>query len=136
MKPGVTFVVTIMLKVVDAVREPDVPVTETVSAPEAELPAVNVSTQLPLPVMEAQPDAVTPLGIPVTELIVTVPANPPVSVTVIVSAAVPPWAIDRVAGEAESVKPPVFEGPMVSAIVVVAGVNAPEVPVMITVVFP
>ena len=135
-KPGGTLVVTIMPKVVDSVRAPEVPVTEIVPDPDAELLAVNINTQLPLPVMGAQPVAATPLGIPVTVLIVTVPVNPPVSVTVIVSAAVPPWAIDSVAGEAESVKPPPVDGPMVSAMVVVAGFNAPEVPVMVIVVLP
>jgi hypothetical protein len=136
-KPGVTFVVTVIPKLADSVRVLEVPVMVTGEVPTgAVLLAVNVNTQLPLPVMGAQPDAVTPLGMPVTVPIVTVPVNPPVSVTVIVSAAVPPWAIDRVAGEAESAKPPVCEGPMVRAMVVVAGISAPEVPVIVIVVLP
>ena len=136
MKPGGAFVVTIMPKVVDWVRAREVPTTKTVPDPDAKLLAVNVNTQLPLPVMGAQPDAATPLEMPVTVLIVTAPVNPPVSVTVMVSSAVPPWAIESVAGEAVSVKPPPVNGPMVSAMVVVAGFNAPEVPVMVIVVLP
>jgi len=135
-KPGVTFVVKVTPNVVDAAKAPEVPATVTVADPEAVLGAVSVRTQLPSPVMGVvQPEAVTPLGRPETAS-VTLPVNPPVSVTVMVSAPVPLWSIDRFAGEAESVKPPVFDGPMVSAIVVVAGVNAPEVPVMVIVEFP
>lgn len=136
-KPGVDFVVTVRPMEADAVRLPEVPVTATVAAPTvAVLLAVSVSTQLPLPVMGVlQPETVTPL-IEVGKVMVTVPVNPPWSVTVMVSVALPPCAIDRVAGEAESVKLPVCEGPMVSAMVVVAGVNAPEVPVMVTVALP
>jgi hypothetical protein len=105
-KPGVTFVVIVTAKVVDAVRTPEVPVTVTVAVPDAELGAVSVRTQLPLPVMGVvQPETVTPLGSPETAS-VTLPVNPPVSVTVMLSAPVPPWVIDRFAGEAESVKPP------------------------------
>jgi hypothetical protein len=137
-KLGVTFVVTVRAMLVDAVSVPEVPVIVTVAAPTVAVAlAVNVNTQLPLPVMGvAQPEMVTPLGRPVTEPMVTVPVNPPVSVTVMVSLALAPCAIDRVAGEAVSVKLPAFEGPIVSAMEVVAGVSAPEVPVMVTVALP
>jgi hypothetical protein len=137
-KPGGIFVVTLILKLVVAVRAPELPLTVTVSVPEAVLLAAKVSTQLPLPVMEVQPEFVTltPLGMPVTLPIATVPLNPPLSVTVIVSLAVPPWAIDKFAGDAESVKLPVFDGPTVSVTVVVAGVNEPEAPVMVIDVVP
>jgi hypothetical protein len=83
-----------------------------------------------------QPETAKPLGMPVAEPIDTLPVKPPVSVTVIVSDALAPCAIDKVAGEAVSVKPPAVDGPMVSAMVVVAGVSAPEVPVMVTTALP
>jgi hypothetical protein len=52
----------------------------------------------------APKEAVTPLGRPLAER-ETVPEKPPTSVIVIVVVSLPPWAIDTVVGEAESVKP-------------------------------
>ena len=120
------------------VSVPELPVMVTVEVlAGAVMLAENVSTQLPLPTIGVvQPEKLTPLGIPVKLLIVTVPLNPPLSVTVIVSLAVPLWAIDKFAGDTESEKLPVSEGSMVSVIVVVAGVNEPELPVMVIVAVP
>jgi hypothetical protein len=63
---------------------------------------------------------------------VTLPVNPPVSVTVMVSVAVLPWVTDRVDAEGARVKP---DAATVTAMVVVA-VVLPEVPVMVTVAAP
>ena len=61
--------------VVDAVREPEVPVMVTVAVPTvAVLLAVSVSTLLPVVGLVANP-AVTPLGRPVAAR-VTLPVNP------------------------------------------------------------
>jgi hypothetical protein len=63
------------LRVVVAVRLPEVPVIVTVVVPGvAELPAVNVKTLVPVVGFGFQ-RAVTPLGKPDTER-VTLPANP------------------------------------------------------------
>lgn len=70
--------------VVLAVVELEVPVIVTVAAPVvAELLAVSVSTLLPVVGFVAKA-AVTPLGRP-DAASVTLPVNPPTSVTVIVS---------------------------------------------------
>jgi hypothetical protein len=103
---------------------PLVPVTVTVAGPAvAVLEAVNVIT-LPLRV------AVTPAGVGPT-LKVTVPANPPRGVTVIVlDADGPPCVIDTLAGLADSVK----SGWVVTISVrVVLCVRLPLTPVMVTV---
>ena len=72
---------------------------------------------------------VTPTGRPDTEQ-VTLPENGLTSVTVRVSVALDPRKADRAENEGLTVKlPPVV---MVSVMVVVAGVSAPEVPVMVT----
>ena len=70
--------------VVVALSEPEVPVTVTVNAPVVSvLLAVRVSTLL-LVVGLVPNEAVTPLGKP-DAASVTLPVNPPLSVTVIVS---------------------------------------------------
>jgi hypothetical protein len=56
--------------------------------------------------------AVTPVGRP-DAANVTLPVNGLTSVTVIVSVPLPPWAIDRVAAEGASLKPPVDAPPQV-----------------------
>jgi len=82
-KPGVVLGLTASAIVVVAVSEPEVPVTVTVNAPVvAVLLAVRVSTLL-LVVGLVPNEAVTPLGKPDAARI-TLPVNPPVSVTLIV----------------------------------------------------
>lgn len=86
-----------------AVRLPEVPVIVTVEVPVvAVLLAVRVSTLVPL-VGFVPNDAVTPLGRP-DAASVTLPLNPPRSVTVIVLVPLLPWLIVRLLGESESVK--------------------------------
>jgi hypothetical protein len=72
--------------------------------------------------------AVTPAGIPEAAR-VTLPVNVPVSLTVIVSVPLAPWTIDSAEADGVSVKPDA--GGTVSEIVAVAGVSAPEVPVIV-----
>ena len=79
--------------------------------------------------------AVTPVGWP-DAANATLPVKGLISVTLIVSVPLEPATTVSAVAEGFSVKPPVFDGPMVSAIVVVAGINAPEVPVMVTVALP
>src|ERR1039458_2317789 len=125
---------TVSAMVVVAFRLPEVLVMVTVAAPTvAVLLAVNVSTLVE--VVGLVPYAtVTPLGRPVAAR-VTLPVNPPTSVTVMVSVPVLPCATDREVGEGVSVKPGVVEALTVRAMVVVA-VRLPEVPVMVTVAAP
>lgn len=80
---------TVSAMVVEAVTLPEVPVMVTVEVPVvAELLAVNVSTLVP--VVGLVPNAaVTPVGRPDAAR-VTLPVNPPTSVTVMVSVAVVP----------------------------------------------
>lgn len=86
-----------------AVRLPEVPVMVTVEVPvAAELLAVKVSTLLPV-VGLVPNSAVTPLGKP-EEDSSTLPLNPSMSVTVIVSVALEPCATDKVDGDEERVK--------------------------------
>src|SRR6476660_5606427 len=125
---------TVSAMVVLLVVLPDVPVMVTVAAPVvAVLVAVSVSTLRP--VVGFVPNAaVTPLGRP-DAASVTLPVNPPTSVTMIVSVALPPCVTDRLIGEADNVKPEVTFGFTVRAIVVFA-VVVPDVPVMVTVADP
>lgn len=75
--------------VVVAVTVPDVPVMVTVDVPAvAVLLAANVSTLLPVVGLVAKV-TVTPLGRPDAAR-VTLPVNPPTSVTVMVSVPLPP----------------------------------------------
>lgn len=82
-KPGVGFVLTVSAMVVVADNVPDVPVIVTVEDPVvAVLLAVRVNTLLAV-VGFVPNDAVTPLGNP-DAANVTLPVNPPTSVTLIV----------------------------------------------------
>jgi hypothetical protein len=92
------------VKEVVAVVVPEVPVTVTVKAPVvAVLLAVSVST---LEVAEdvGLNEAVTPLGSPDT-VNATLPVNPPVSATVMVSVPLAPCFTDTVDAEGLRVKP-------------------------------
>jgi hypothetical protein len=95
---------TVSETVVVAVKLPDVPVMVTVAAPVvAVLLAVRVSVLVELVgfVLNA---AVTPLGRPDAAR-VTLPENPPRSVTVIVLVApLPPWAMVTLLGDEERAK--------------------------------
>jgi hypothetical protein len=94
---------TVSETVVVAVRLPDVPVMVTVAVPVvAVLLAVRVSVLVD--VVGFVPNAaVTPLGKP-DAANVTLPENPPRSVTVIVLVPLPPWVTVSLLGEEESVK--------------------------------
>ena len=98
----------------------------TVAAPAvAVLLAVNVSTLVP--VVGLVPNAaVTPLGNPDAAR-ETLPVNPPMSVTVIVSVAVLPCVTDRVVGDAASVKPV----PGTMTVMVTEFVTVPLVPTIL-----
>jgi hypothetical protein len=88
-KPAVALALTVSAMVVVAVVLPEVPLMVTVAAPVvAVLLAVSVSTLLPV-VGLVPKAAVTPLGRP-DAASVTLPLNPPVSVTVMVSVALLP----------------------------------------------
>lgn len=102
-KLGVAVALTVRTSVVVAVRLPEVPVIVTVDVPVvAVLLAVSVSTLVP--VVGFVPNAaVTPLGNPEAAS-VTLPVNPPTSVTVMVLVPLPPCVIDKLLGESESVK--------------------------------
>jgi hypothetical protein len=103
LKAGVVVELTVSETVVVAVRLPEVPVIVTVADPVvAVLLAVNV-TVLVLVVGFVPNVAVTPLGKPDAAR-VTLPVNPPTSVTVIVLLPVLPWVTLTLLGEAESVK--------------------------------
>jgi len=94
---------TLRVIVVWCVTLPDVPVTDTVTAPMAAvLLAVNVKTLVPA-VLLGLKDAVTPLGRPAADKL-TLPVKPFSGVTVIVLAPLVPCAIVTLAGEAESEK--------------------------------
>ena len=120
--------------VVVAVRAPEVPVIVTVVGPPAAAEPLAVSVSVLVPAVGfGLNNAVTPLGR--TDVArVTLPVNPPTSVTVMVLAPpAPPAAIVTLLGAADSVKPGVEL--TVRATVVVA-VSVPEVPVIVTVVGP
>ena len=103
-KVGVAAAFTVSDMVVVAVRLPEVPVMVTVAVPVvADELAVRLSV-LVLVVGFVPNDAVTPLGRPEAAS-VTLPENPPTSVTVIVLVpAAPPRVIDTLLGEADKVK--------------------------------
>jgi len=103
LKFGDAAALTVRAIVVLAVRLPEVPVIVTVDVPVvAVLLAVNVSTLVP--VVGFVPNvAVTPLGRPEATR-VTLPVNPPASLTVMVLVPLLPWVIERLPGESESVK--------------------------------
>jgi hypothetical protein len=102
-KFGVAVEFTVNARVVVAVRLPEVPVIVTVAdSVVAVLLAVSVSTLVP--VVGFVPNAaVTPLGRPDAAR-VTLPVNPPTSVTVMVLVPLPPCVIVRLLGESERVK--------------------------------
>ena len=82
-------VLTVNVIVVVAVSVPEVPVMVTVETPGVAVAlAVNVITLLPVVGLVANP-AVTPVGRPDADNM-TLPVNPPTSVTVMVSVAVLP----------------------------------------------
>jgi hypothetical protein len=98
---------TVNTMVVLEVTLPEVPVMVTVDVPAvAELLAVSVST-LDAVVGLVPNEAVTPVGKPEAAR-VTLPVNPPVSATVIVSVPLPPGVTDKFGAEGESVKPVVI----------------------------
>ena len=103
LKFGVAAEFTVSASVVVAVRLPEVPVIVTVAVPVvAVLLAVNVSTLVP--VVGFVPNAaVTPLGRP-DAASVTLPVNPPRSVTVMVLVPLPPCVIVRLLGESDERK--------------------------------
>src|ERR1700684_3903332 len=103
LKLGVDDEFTVSASLVVAVKLPEVPVIVTVAAPVvAVLLAVSVSTLVP--VVGFVPNAaVTPVGRPDAAK-VTLPVNPPTSVTVIVLVPLPPCVIVRLLGESDSVK--------------------------------
>lgn len=103
-KFGVAVALTVRARVVVAVRLPEVPVIVTVDVPVvAVLLAVKLTVLVDV-VGLVPKVAVTPLGRPEAAS-VTLPENPPTSVTVIVLVpAAPPCVIDTLLGEAESVK--------------------------------
>jgi hypothetical protein len=112
-----------------AVVVPEVPVIVMVFVPVATVElALRVRTLVPL-VGFVPKDPVTPVGSPATARF-TLPVNPPTSVTVMVSVALPPCATDRLVGKADSVKPAL--GFTVSSMVVLAVVE-PLVPMMVSV---
>jgi hypothetical protein len=116
---------TVSGMVVVAVVEPEVPVMVTVY-----VPAVNVNPLVPV-VGLVPYVTVTPLGNPIAAR-VTLPVNPPTSVTVTESVAVLPCVTDRAVGEAASVKPDA----LTVRLMVMVAVSVPEVPVMVTVAVP
>lgn len=100
---GVADEFTVSASFVVAVKLPDVPVMVTVADPVvAVLLAVSVSTLVPV-VGFVPKAAVTPLGRPDAAR-VTLPLNPPTSVTVMVLLPLPPCVIVRLLGESDSVK--------------------------------
>jgi hypothetical protein len=124
---------TVKLMVVVAVVVPEVPAIVTVDVPTVAVAlAVKVST-LAVVVGLVPYATVMPPGKP-DAVSVTLPVNPFTSVTVMVSVAVLPRVMGRLAAEGARVKPGV-ELITVSAMVVVA-VVVPEVPVIVTVARP
>lgn len=104
MKAGEAAALTVSEMVVLALRLPEVPVMVTVAVPVVAVElAVRLSTLVP--VVGLVPNvAVTPLGNPDAAR-VTLPVNPPMSLTVMVLVpADPPCVIDTLLGEADKVK--------------------------------
>jgi hypothetical protein len=103
LKFGVAVALTVRATVVVAVRLPEVPVMVTVDVPVVAV-ALAVSVSTLVPVVGFVPNAaVTPLGRP-DAASVTLPVNPPTSVTVMVLVPLLPCVTDRLLGESESVK--------------------------------
>src|SRR5258708_39656476 len=88
--PATVAGLTVSAMLVVAVNVPEVPVMVRFEVPAvAVLLAVRVNTLAPVVGLEPN-DAVTPAGSPAMAS-VTLPANPPVSVTVILSVVAVPW---------------------------------------------
>lgn len=122
---------TVRAILVVALKEPEVPVTVSVVAPAvAVLLAVSVRTLVP-DVGFVLHAAVTPLGSPDTAR-VTLPVNPYSGVTVIVEVPELPWFTPTLLGDADRVK----VGVWMARVRVVVAVRLPEVPVIVTAVFP
>ena len=103
MKFGLAAALTVSAMLVLADKLPDVPVIFTVALPVVVVAlAVNVSTLLPV-VGFVPKDAVTPLGRPDAAR-VTLPLNPPRSVTEIVLVPLLPCVTVKLLGDADSVK--------------------------------
>jgi len=129
MEKGPAGVETVSVIAAVAVWLPEVPVTVTVEVPSVAVEEVfSVSTLVPVAGL-ALNVAVTPPGKPVAAS-VTLPVNPPKSVTLMVSAPLLPWTIVSVDADGASVKP--TDGLTVRAMLVVA-FSVPEVPVTVTV---
>lgn len=108
-KFAVPLAFTVRVSVVDACRLPEVPVIVTVEVPVVAV-ALAVKVNVLVEVVGFGLNcAVTPLGRPDAAR-VTLPVNPPTSVTVMVLVPLPPWVIVRLLGEAESVKLPLEDG--------------------------
>jgi hypothetical protein len=125
---------TVSAILVVAVNVPDVPVMMTFEVPAvAVVLAVRVSTLAPVVglVLNTAP---TPVGSP-DAANVTLPANPPASITVTVSVMAEPWVTDNVAVAAASVKLGVCMVLMVSETAELA-VRSPDVPVIVSVEVP
>lgn len=102
-KFGVAVAVIVKASVVVAVRLPEVPVMVTVELPVVAV-ELAVRVRMLLPVVGFVPKAaVTPLGRPEAAR-VTLPLNPPTSVTETVLVPLLPCVIERVLGESERVK--------------------------------
>jgi hypothetical protein len=109
-------------------KAPETPVTVTVDVPVAAV-ALAVSVKVSAPAVLALNAAVTPARRPDTDRLTT-PLNPFCALPLIVLAPLPPRAILKFAGAAESVK--LGGAVMVSAIVAVL-LKAPETPVTVIV---
>jgi hypothetical protein len=131
-KPGGGFTVRFSVVVADG-KPVALPVIVTVAAPStAVLLAVSVRVLLPV-VGFGTKVAVTPVGRPDAER-VTLPVNPPISVTETVLTPDAPWASTRLFGFAASVKP--GGGFTVRFSVVVADGTPVALPVIVTVAAP
>lgn len=104
-KFGVPLGFTVRASVVVACRLPEVPVIVTVAVPVVAVALAVRFNALVEVVGFGLNCAVTPLGNPEAAR-VTLPVNPPTSVTVMVLVPLLPWVIVRLLGEAESVKLP------------------------------
>jgi hypothetical protein len=125
---------TVSAMLVVAVNVPDVPVMVRFEVPAvAVLLAVRVNTLAPV-VGLVPNDAVTPAGSPAMAS-VTLPANPPVSVTVILSVMAVPWVTASVEAAGTSVKLGLAVPGIVNAIVT-EWLIVPFVPVIVTLLVP
>ena len=123
---------TVTLTVTEADNVPAVPVTVTVVVPVvAASAAVNV-TVLVLAVVAGLNEAVTPLGRP-DVVRATLPLNPLLGVTVMVSVALAPCATLSVEAEAANEK---FAGAATVKVMATVALRLPDLPVTVTVVAP